>query len=114
MKARQEEPAPMVRVIDDDPGLRASLARLLGSSGHEVAVFSSPDEFLSGLRPTDRGCLILDVQLPGMSGLDLQAKIRVAELPMPVIIMTGHADVRSILRGIKAGAIDFLLKPFEE
>jgi FixJ family two-component response regulator len=103
-----------VHVIDDDDGLRAGLANLLRSSGLDVATFSSPRAFLDGLQPNDRGCLLLDIQFPGTNGLDFQTELLASDCAMPVIIMTGHADVASSIRGMKSGAADFLVKPFDD
>ena len=103
-----------VFVIDDDQALRGALANLLRSAGHEVATFSSPKDFLEHLRPSDRGCLLLDIHFPHENGLEFQTRFLLAEAVMPVIIMTGHADVASSIRGMKSGATDFLIKPFDD
>jgi FixJ family two-component response regulator len=103
-----------VHVIDDDDGLRAGLANLLRSSGLEVTTFSSPRAFLDALRPDARGCLLLDIHFPETNGLDFQTDLLASECAMPVIIMTGYADVASSIRGMKSGAADFLVKPFDD
>jgi FixJ family two-component response regulator len=103
-----------VFVIDDDQALRGALANLLRSAGHEVATFSSPKDFLEHLRQSDRGCLLLDIHFPHENGLEFQTRFLLTEAVMPVIIMTGHADVASSIRGMKSGATDFLIKPFDD
>jgi FixJ family two-component response regulator len=114
MTAKPKSSGPKVHVIDDDDGLRAGLANLLQSSGVEVATFPSPRAFLDALQPSDRGCLLLDIHFPETNGLDFQTELLAAECAMPVIIMTGHADVASSIRGMKSGAADFLVKPFDD
>ena len=103
-----------VYVIDDDEGMRIGLDRLLRSCGFEVVTFSTPIGFLRARTPTDRGCLLLDIRFPDVNGLDFQAELLAADIFMPVIIMTGYADVPSSIRGLKSGATDFLLKPFDD
>ncbi|MGO4287843.1 response regulator transcription factor [Bosea sp. TAB14] len=105
---------PVVRVIDDDAALRGALANLLRSAAFDVAEFPSPQHFIEAWRPSDCGCLLLDIQFPGMNGLDFQARFREVGIAMPIILMTGHADVPSSIRGLKSGAIDFLVKPFDD
>lgn len=104
----------VVHVVDDDPAARDGLANLLRSAGFAVQSFSSPKEFADHWRPTDRGCLILDIHFPEHSGLDFQLQLKNSGIAMPVILMTGHADVSMSIRGMKGGAVDFLIKPFEE
>lgn len=105
---------PVVHIIDDDVSLGAALANLLRSLGFQVALFSSPDAFLAGWQPDDCGCLLLDLRFPTGNGLDYLAAFGEAGVAMPVILMTGHADVASSVRGMKAGAIDYLVKPFDD
>jgi FixJ family two-component response regulator len=114
MTAEQGPSRRRVHVIDDDDGLRAGLANLLRSSGLEVTTFPSPQAFLDALAPNARGCLLLDIHFPDTNGLDFQTELLTSECAMPVIIMTGHADVASSIRGMKSGAADFLIKPFDD
>jgi len=112
-----DEPLAVSRkvfVVDDDEGVRAGLGRLLRSCDFEVNTFSSPAEFLKARVDSDRGCLLLDIRFPDMNGLDFQARLLESDIFMPVIIMTGYADVPSSIRGLKSGATDFLLKPFDD
>lgn len=103
-----------VFVVDDDPAVRESLRLLLAESGLAVEVFASADEFLRAYRPGRRGCLLLDVRMPGMNGLDLQAHLRTRRIPVPVVIITGHADIPMAIKAMKAGAVDFIEKPFDD
>lgn len=104
----------MVFVVDDDESMRRSLATLLRSVGLDARVFSSPDEFMHAERPDIPGCLVLDVRLPGMSGLAFQQALGKAGIAMPVIFITGHGDVPMTVRAMKAGAVEFLTKPFDD
>lgn len=105
---------PIVYVIDDDPSMRAALEDLVGSVGLPVRAFTSPQEFLES-KPADApGCLVLDIRLPGMSGLSFQRELAKAGLPLPVIFITGHGDIPMSVRAMKAGAVDFLTKPFHD
>jgi FixJ family two-component response regulator len=104
----------VVHVIDDDKSFRLSLDGLLRSVGMQTRLYGSVPEFLSAPRPNTPGCLLLDVRLPGMSGLDFQAQLSALNINLPVILMTGHADVPMSVKGMKAGAIDFLTKPFRD
>ena len=108
------EPKPTIFVIDDDPSVRESTELLLKSVGFNVKTFVSAQDFLKANLQEDLGCLILDVRMPGISGLDLQEKLVSAKTPLPVIFITGHGTVPMSVRAMKAGAIDFLQKPFEE
>ena len=101
-------------VIDDDPSMQRSLDTLLRSVGLDVRLFSSAQEFLGAERPDAPGCLVLDVRLPGMSGLAFQQELVKAGEALPVIFLTGHGDVPMTARAMKAGAIEFLTKPFDE
>lgn len=105
---------PVVYVVDDDPDIRKSLALLLRSVSIDVHTFPTCDEFLAAL-PDINGratCLLLDVRMPGMSGMALLERLREQELPLPVIMLTGHADIEMAVRAMKLGAADFLTKPF--
>ncbi len=103
-----------VHVIDDDQALRVALDSLFRSVGYAVHTFGSAADFMASDRVAAAGCLVLDIRLPGISGLDFQAKLADAGVTMPVILMTGHGDIPMTVRGMKAGAVDFLPKPFRE
>jgi FixJ family two-component response regulator len=105
---------PTVYVIDDDPSMRAALEDLVGSIGLQVRAFASPQEFLESKQADSPGCLVLDIRLPGMSGLSFQKELVKAGLPLPVIFITGHGDIPMSVRAMKAGAVDFLTKPFHD
>ena len=104
----------IVYVIDDDPALRDALRLLMQSVQQPVRTFESAREFLDQHRPDQRGCLLLDIRMPGMSGLDLQAHLNEIGSTLPVVIITGHGDVPMAVRALKAGAVDFLEKPFND
>ncbi|WP_428389424.1 response regulator transcription factor [Mucisphaera sp.] len=101
-----------VYVIDDDPAVRDSLRWLLESEGHTVQLYPDAGTFLAQLDPTAHGCLLLDVRLPGMSGVDLVEKLANTNTQLKVIMISGHADVPDAVRSMKAGALDFVEKPF--
>ena len=103
-----------VFIVDDDPSLRDSLQFLLESVGLKVKLFSSAQDFLDRTDPDEPGCLLLDVRMPGMSGLDLQHELAKAEISLPIIFITGHGTVPMSVRAMKAEAVDFLQKPFDE
>jgi FixJ family two-component response regulator len=100
-----------VFVIDNDPATRAALEDLVGSVDLTMRLFASPQEFLASKRPDAPGCLLLDVRLPGMSGLTFQKELARTGVDLPVIFITGHGDIRMSVRAMKAGAVDFLIKP---
>jgi FixJ family two-component response regulator len=104
----------LVYVVDDDDAVRAALGALLGSVGLRHAGFASAAAFLEVAHPDMRGCLLLDVRMPGMSGLELQRALRDAGITLQVVIITGHGDVPMAVRAMKAGAADFIEKPFNE
>ena len=111
------EPAgkePIVFVIDDDASVREALRNLFRSVGLRVEVFGSASEFLQSKLPDIPGCLILDIRLPRVSGLDFQAELADAGIHIPIIFMTGHGDIPMSVRAMKAGAVDFLTKPFRD
>jgi FixJ family two-component response regulator len=108
------EDRAVVFVVDDDPSMRRSLETLLRSVGHDVRLFSSAQEFMQAERPDAAGCLVLDVRLPGMSGLAFQQELAKAGVALPVIFITGHGDVPMSVRAMKAGAAEFLTKPFDD
>jgi len=105
---------PIVFVVDDDASMRQALARLLQSVQLRVEVFASPQEFLQSERPDVPGCLVLDVRLPGLSGLDFQAELLKADVRISIVFITGHGDIPMTVRAMKAGAVDFLAKPFRD
>ncbi len=105
---------PTVFVVDDDEELRMALANLFRSVSLDVQVFGSAAEFLKAVPPDAPGCLVLDIRLPGVSGLDFQAQLARANAEIPVIFMTGHGDIPMSVRAMKAGAVDFLVKPFRD
>jgi FixJ family two-component response regulator len=108
------ETMPTVIVIDDDPGIRESIGGLLRSVGLQAKLFASVDEFLKAGRPAGPACLVLDVRLPGRSGLDLQRGLAAANLHLPIIFITGHGDIPMSVTAMKGGAIEFLTKPFRD
>ena len=105
---------PVVFVIDDNPAVREALDGLIRSVHLSVRTFGSTEEFLQFKRPDAPGCLVLDVRLPGLSGLDFQKEMAKSNIDLPVIFITGHGDVPMSVRAIKAGAIEFLPKPFRD
>jgi FixJ family two-component response regulator len=108
------ETKPVVFVIDDDPSVRAALAGLLRSVGLSAKLFASTQEFLQSDRDDVLGCIVLDVRLPGLSGLDLQRELAKSGSHLPIIFITGHGDIPMSVRAMKAGAIEFLTKPFRD
>ena len=108
------ESPPIVYVVDDEPAVSISLKRLLRSVGLEARTYASAQEFLRSDRPDASACLILDVRLPGLSGLDLQKELTAAKIDLPVIFITGHGDIPMSVQAMKAGAVEFLTKPFRE
>ena len=106
---------PLISVVDDDHSVRESLARLIRSVGFGVQVFESAEEFLSAVRDREPDCLILDIRMPGMSGLELQRELSASERELPVIFITAHgSDEQVRARALRAGAVDYLLKPLRE
>ncbi len=112
--AASESTAPLVIVVDDDGGVREALSSLFRSVGLEVALFGSAAELLAAKIPERPRCLVLDIRLPGVSGLDFQAQLANSALDMPIIFMTGYGDIPMSVRAMKAGAVDFLTKPFRD
>jgi FixJ family two-component response regulator len=106
--------APVVFVVDDDASMRDSLRRLVTSVGLNVEVFPSARAFLDARRPDGPGCLVLDVRLPGLSGLDLQQELAKTDAELPIIFLTGHGDIPMSVQAMKAGAVEFLTKPFRQ
>src|SRR5215813_6725445 len=105
---------PVVFVIDDDPSMRHAVEDLVASVGLETRVFATPQEFLQAKRTDAPSCLVLDVRLPGVSGLAFQEELARTGVPLPVIFITGHGDIPMSVRAIKAGAVEFLCKPFRD
>jgi FixJ family two-component response regulator len=108
------EPTPVVLVVDDDASVRTALESLFRSVGLAVRSFGSAPEFLSEPLPDAPACLVLDVRLPGMGGLDLQREVAARHPALPIIVMTGHGDIPMTVRAMKAGAVEFLSKPFRD
>jgi FixJ family two-component response regulator len=104
---------PLVYVVDDDDSLRKALTRLLNAAGFEVRAYASAGDFVLSDRDNRRGCVLLDVRMPGPSGLDLQEVLAKEEEPLPVIFLTAYGDVPTTVRAMKAGAVDFLIKPIK-
>ena len=105
---------PIVFAVDDDASMREALSRLFRSIGMRYQVFASAQELLTFKRPDTPACLVLDVRLPGLSGLDLQHELAAAEFAIPIIFITGHGDIPMSVQAMKAGAIEFLTKPFRD
>jgi len=103
-----------VLVVDDDASVREALSDLFQSVGLNVEVFASTGEFVKNKRPDGPGCLVLDVRLPGKSGLDFQQELKAASINLPIVFLTGHGDIPMSVRAMKAGAVEFLTKPFRE
>jgi FixJ family two-component response regulator len=108
------DPDPVVFVVDDDPSIRDALTSLIRSVGLRVETFESARAFLTRQPPDAPGCLVLDVRLPGLSGLDLQRELAAAQITMPIIFITGHGDIPMTVQAMKAGAVEFLTKPFRD
>ena len=108
------ETRPTVFVVDDEPAIGLSVKRLIRPLGMEVQTFTSAREFLGAERPDGPICLVLDVRLPDLSGLEVQEKLAKANVDIPIIFITGHGDVPMTVRAMKAGAVEFLTKPFRE
>ena len=105
---------PIVMVVDDDSGVRNAMRVLLKSVGLTSALYSSAQEFLAAFDPAQRGCLVLDIRMPGMSGMDLQQQLNLRGAVVPVIFMTGHGDIPMAVEAMQHGAFDFLQKPFRD
>ena len=108
------EPPATVVVIDDDPPVREALGGLLRSVGFRVNLLASVDDFLASGRPDGPACLVLDVRLPGQSGLDLQRHLATADIQIPIVFVTGHGDIPMSVQAMKGGAVEFLTKPFRD
>ena len=108
------ESEKMVAVVDDDESLRTGLQRLLRSAGFRVRSFASAEEFLKSGQQHETGCLVADIRMPGMSGLDLQAKLDADHCPIPTIFISAHGDEKMRLQAMRGGAVKFLEKPFDD
>ncbi len=116
-KERLREPGEyeaVIAIVDDDESAREGLSSLLRSAGLHVQTFSSAQDFLARARANAPSCLLLDLQMPGLSGLDLQKRMAEFELNVPIVFLTGHGDIPASVQAMKAGAIEFLTKPFDE
>jgi FixJ family two-component response regulator len=111
---RARESSPVIAIVDDDASVREGLLSLISSFGWRAEAFASAQEFLQRAGSEAPTCLVLDLQLPGTSGLDLQKRMAEAELEIPIVFLTGHGNIPSSVRAIKAGAIEFLTKPVDE
>lgn len=107
-------PNPIIFIVDDDPSIRLALENLVSSTGQQAATYATAQEFLRNCPPDPAGCLVLDVQMPGISGLDLQGELNAAGIDLPVIFITGHGDIPTTVRAMKAGAVEFLTKPVND
>ncbi|MFY9894810.1 MAG: response regulator transcription factor [Xanthobacteraceae bacterium] len=110
----QPQARSIVFVVDDDAAVRVAIGSLLRSVGLEVEVFGTAAEFLKSKSPDGAACLVLDIRLPGVSGLDFQAELAKANIHIPIIFITGHGDIPMTVRAMKAGAVEFLTKPFRD
>lgn len=106
--------APVIFVVDDDPSARSTLKFLLGTVGLKVESFDSADSFLRGKLPDVPSCLVVDVRLPGLSGLDFQRELAARNIHIPIVFVTGHGDIPMSVRAMKAGAVEFLTKPYRD
>ncbi len=114
MNTTPNPPEQTIHIVDDDEALRDSLVWLLESEGHQAATYASAEDFLAAWSPEMRGCLLLDVRMPGMSGLELFEKLVARHNTLPVAFITGHGDVPMAVAALKRGAVDFIEKPFND
>jgi Response regulator len=114
MKTEPSNAVPVVFLVDDDASLRGAVSNLIRSIGLRVEAFASTAEFFAAKRPDAASCLVLDVRLPGVSGLDFQAELARAKIQIPIIFITGHGDIPMTVKAMKAGAVEFLTKPFRD
>ncbi|MGC2493117.1 response regulator transcription factor [Candidatus Binatus sp.] len=113
-KQEMSKPESIVYVVDDDESVREAIQNLIRSVGLHVEAFASAQDFLRSKRPDVPGCLVLDIRLPGFSGLQLQRKLADADIKIPIVFMTGHGDIPMTVKAMKAGAVEFLTKPFRD
>jgi FixJ family two-component response regulator len=113
-KQEMSKPESIVYVVDDDESVREAIQSLIRSVGLHVEAFASAQDFLRSKRPDVPGCLVLDIRLPGFSGLQLQRKLADADIRIPIVFMTGHGDIPMTVKAMKAGAVEFLTKPFRD
>src|SRR5579863_2194717 len=114
MTSAKDKSIETVFIVDDDEAIRAGLSDLLESAGLRTQEYSSAEQFLEVWNPEIAGCLVLDVRLPGMSGMELQSQLAESGVGLPVIIMTAHGDMPMVRKALKAGAVEFLIKPFQD
>lgn len=107
-------PKPIIFIVDDDPSIRLALENLLSSIGQQAKTYAAAQDFLRDCPRNPAGCLVLDVQMPGLSGLDLQSELSHAGIHLPIIFLSGHGDVPTTVRAMKAGAVEFLTKPVSD
>lgn len=110
----KSEKVKVVSIVDDDESFRAALQRLLRSAGFSVRSFASAEDFLNSSQQQETGCLIADIRMPGMSGLDLQTKLNDDHSPIPIIFISAHGDEKMRLQAMRGGAVKFLAKPFDD
>src|ERR1700691_4258709 len=113
-KPAEKDIQPTIYVVDDDDGMRGALDALLSTVGYRTAVFSRPSEFLSQFKPETHSCLVLDIRMPEMSGLEVQQQLNRRGSMLPVIFITGHGDVPMAVQAMKEGAFEFIQKPFRD
>jgi two-component system response regulator FixJ len=113
-KANDKGNAPTVYVVDDDDGMRRAMDALLSTVGYKTAIFSRPSEFLANFKIDSPGCLVLDIRMPDMSGLELQQHLNLMGAMLPVIFITGHGDIPMAVQAMKEGAFEFIQKPFRD
>jgi FixJ family two-component response regulator len=109
-----QQDGPCIHVVDDDQSVRDALSSLFRSVGYRVQLYGSTNDFIQAKRADANSCMVLDIRLPGASGLELQSHLNRAQIPIPIIFMTGHGDIPRPVRAMKAGAVDFLAKPFRD
>lgn len=114
MQGAVSHPSPAIFIIDDDPAVQQALRLLFRSAGHHAEIFSSATQFLGAYHEQMAGCILLDVRMPGMSGLELQDRLQDRHAILPIIFMTGHGDVPMAVTAMQAGALDFIQKPFND
>ena len=114
IRAVAQDGSGLIAIVDDDELMRGALQGLLKEAGFPARAFASAEEFLASGQPHQTACLIADIRMPGMSGLDLQARLNADEIKIPIIFITAHGDARLRLQAMRAGAVEFLAKPFDD